>query len=291
MQMFRSNHQAARVHWRATPACAMVPIMQHSERTQRGKSDSEGSTSFGFRTVTTGEKAGLVRQVFSNVASRYDIMNDVMSGGLHRLWKTVLVDALKPRPGLRLIDVAGGTGDIAFRVQDRVRSRWPDGVADITVCDINDAMLSVGRDRALDSNRLRGLTWICGDAENLPVPSGSFDAYTIAFGIRNVTRRERALAEAYRVLRPGGRFLCLEFSHVNLPLLDRLYDAYSFNVIPAMGQVIANDAESYRYLVESIRQFPGRRAFAREIQEAGFSRVTHRSLTGGVVALHSGWRI
>ncbi|HEY8352373.1 MAG TPA: bifunctional demethylmenaquinone methyltransferase/2-methoxy-6-polyprenyl-1,4-benzoquinol methylase UbiE [Sphingomonadales bacterium] len=272
--------------------------MQHTESEQRGKSESDSDiASFGFRTVRAPEKAGLVRQVFNSVAERYDIMNDVMSGGLHRLWKTALVDHLAPRPGMRLIDVAGGTGDIAFRIFDRVKDRWPDGEIEITVCDINDRMLSVGRDRAIDSNRGlalesgKGISWVCGDAERLPVPDQSFDAYTIAFGIRNVTHRDRALEEAYRVLRPGGRFLCLEFSRVEAPLLDRIYDAYSFNVIPRMGQMIAGDADSYRYLVESIRRFPDARSFAGEIAAAGFERVSHRLMTGGVVALHSGWRI
>jgi len=276
----------------------MVPIMQHTESEQRGKPESDPEiASFGFRTVRAPEKAGLVRQVFNNVAERYDIMNDVMSGGLHRLWKKALVDHLAPRPGIKLLDVAGGTGDIAFRIHDRVKDRWPDAAVEITVCDINDRMLAVGRDRAIDSNRGlslgpgRGISWISGDAERLPVPDQSYDAYTIAFGIRNVTHRARALHEAFRVLRPGGRFLCLEFSQVQAPVLDRIYDTYSFNVIPRMGQLIAGDADSYRYLVESIRRFPDARSFAAEIEQAGFSRVSHRLMTGGVVALHSGWRI
>lgn len=251
----------------------------------------ERTVSFGFREVGAAEKAGLVRGVFESVAPRYDIMNDLMSGGLHRLWKAALVDSLNPRPGQRFIDVAGGTGDVAFRIHDRLRNRWPASPIDITVCDINAAMLEVGRDRAIDQNRLEGLTWTCGNAEALPMPDQSFDAYTIAFGIRNVTDRTKALREAFRVLKPGGRFLCLEFSKVVLPGLDWLYDRYSFHAIPAIGGLVAGDRESYRYLVESIRRFPGQRSFAAELTAAGFARVSHRNLTGGIVALHSGWRI
>lgn len=274
-------------------------ISQHSGRDQRHKSEPQPAsetaaateTSFGFQTVAAAEKAGLVRQVFDRVAPRYDLMNDLMSAGLHRLWKTTLVDTLNPRPGMTLIDVAGGTGDVTFRIRDRVKARDPEGQIAITVCDINAAMLDVGRDRALDSNRIDGLTWVCGNAEKLPVPAQSFDAYTIAFGIRNVTNRAAALREAYRVLKPGGRFLCLEFSEVQLPGLDQIYDAYSFNVIPFIGGLVAGDSASYRYLVESIRRFPAQATFQREIEAAGFARVTYRNLSGGVVALHSGWRI
>nr|WP_274944695.1 bifunctional demethylmenaquinone methyltransferase/2-methoxy-6-polyprenyl-1,4-benzoquinol methylase UbiE [Govania unica] len=251
----------------------------------------DDTVSFGFRDVRAGEKAGLVRGVFESVAPKYDIMNDLMSGGLHRLWKNTLVDSVNPRPGMRFLDVAGGTGDVAFRIHDRLRKRWPENPVDISICDINAAMLGVGRDRAIDQNRLNGLTWTCGNAEALPMPDQSFDVYTIAFGIRNVTDRPKALREAYRVLKPGGRFLCLEFSKVVLPGLDWIYDTYSFHAIPAIGGLVAGDRDSYQYLVESIRQFPPQKTFADELTTAGFARASYRNLSGGIVALHSGWRI
>jgi demethylmenaquinone methyltransferase/2-methoxy-6-polyprenyl-1,4-benzoquinol methylase len=244
------------------------------------------ANNFGFRPVEPAEKAALVRGVFDRVAARYDLMNDLMSGGVHRLWKEALLDWLAPRPGIAHLDVAGGTGDIALRLLDRV-----DGQAEVTLVDINPAMLSVGRDRAIDRGRLAEIAWAAGDAERLPFPDRSFDAYTIAFGIRNVTRIEAALAEAYRVLRPGGRFLCLEFSRVVVPGLDRLYDAYSFNVLPALGRVVARDADSYRYLAESIRNFPDQATFTALIAAAGFGQVRHRNLSGGIAAIHSGWRL
>ncbi len=249
------------------------------------------TASFGFSDVKASEKAGMVRKVFNSVAPKYDIMNDVMSGGLHRLWKEALVDTLNPQPGICHLDVAGGTGDIAFRIIDRLTQRQAQAHYDITVADINAAMLAVGRDRAIDRNRLEGLRWVCGNAEVLPVPSQSYDSYTIAFGIRNVTDRAAALRDAYRSLKPGGRFLCLEFSHVVLPLLDRIYDAYSFHVIPPLGGLIAGDRDSYQYLVESIRRFPDQKTFADEITAAGFARASYRNMTGGVVALHSAWRL
>jgi demethylmenaquinone methyltransferase/2-methoxy-6-polyprenyl-1,4-benzoquinol methylase len=208
-----------------------------------------------------------------------------MSGGLHRLWKDSLIDSLAPRPGMHLLDVAGGTGDLAFRFLDRA----PGGRA--TVCDINPAMLAVGRDRALDRGRVGGVDWVAGDAEALPFRARSVDAYTIAFGLRNVTRREAALAEARRVLKPGGRFLCLEFSRVVLPLLGRIYDAYSFAVVPWLGQRVTGDRAAYRYLVESIRRFPDQERLAGLLAEAGFDRVRVRNLTGGIVAIHTGWRL
>ena len=256
---------------------------------------SGGATHFGFRAVGKSEKASLVRGVFDRVASRYVLMNDLMSLGVHRLWKTALLDALGPRPDMRLLDMAGGTGDIARRFLARcgttavASERARDSRA--IVCDANAAMMEVGRARALDRGIVSGLTWICGDAEAIPLPERCVDAYTIAFGLRNVTRPEKALAEAYRVLRPGGRFLCLEFSHVVLPVLDRLYDLYSFNVIPALGGAVTGDAESYRYLVESIRRFPTQESLAGDMRRAGFDRVSYRNLSGGIAALHSAWRV
>lgn len=269
------------------------PMPQHNAKSPDDKpsSGSAGEAPFGFQNVAAEKKAGLVRQVFERVSGRYDLMNDVMSLGAHRLWKAAMVDALDPRPGRRYLDVAGGTGDIAFRIYERLRRKWPDHTPDITVCDINPAMLAVGRDRSVDRNYLEGILWTAGDAEKLPLPDQCMDAYTIAFGIRNVTHIDRALKEAHRVLRPGGRFLCLEFSHVVLPGLDKLYDAYSFHMIPKLGQWIAKDAPSYQYLVESIRRFPAQDQFAAMVTQAGFGRVQYRNLTGGVVALHSAWRL
>ncbi len=244
------------------------------------------TTHFGYRSVPLEEKQDRVNDVFHSVARRYDLMNDLMSAGLHRAWKNDLVTALNPPKtrAFRHLDVAGGTGDVAFRVLDAGGA-----LTHVTVLDINGDMLKVGRARAA---RYDGrIDFVEANAEALPFHTSSFDGYTIAFGIRNVPRIDAALAEAHRVLRPGGHFLCLEFSSVDVPGLDALYDAYSFNVIPRLGQIVAGDAESYRYLVESIRRFPKPAAFARMIEAAGFRRVTHRLLTGGVVAIHSGWKI
>ncbi len=247
----------------------------------------EDTVAFGFREVGADEKKGLVREVFSSVASRYDLMNDLMSAGVHRLWKDAFVDWLNPQPGMAILDVAGGTGDIAFRMAKRARAKG--GAAAITICDINLAMLKAGvkRPEASDSS----ITWVCGDAENLPVETGSQDAYTIAFGIRNTTHLDQVLSEAYRVLKPGGRFLCLEFSKVAAPGLDRLYDVYSFAVLPRLGEMVAGDGAAYRYLAESIRRFPSQTAFAKMIVKAGFSQVKFRNLSGGIAAMHSGWKI
>ncbi|GGF07423.1 ubiquinone/menaquinone biosynthesis C-methyltransferase UbiE [Aliidongia dinghuensis] len=260
------------------------------------ESEPAGSTHFGFRTVAEDEKVGLVRGVFDSVAGRYDLMNDLMSAGIHRLWKAALMDWLNPRPGQHLLDVAGGTGDIAFRFLERTRPRGataehPPVAARVTVCDINWNMLGVGRDRAIDRGILVGIDWVCGDAEQLPVPSGSMDCYTIAFGLRNVTHIDEALAEARRVLKPGGRFICLEFSHVVLPVLDRLYDTYSFEVLPRLGRWVAKDEESYRYLAESIRRFPPQEELALRMRAVGFDQVKYRNLSGGIAAMHSGWRL
>jgi len=245
------------------------------------------TTHFGFRTVAEEEKQGLVREVFDAVAPKYDLMNDLMSGGIHRLWKSAMVDWLEPRAGQSIVDVAGGTGDIAFRLLDRMG----DGALPVTICDINAEMLNAGRNRAIDQGRLTGIQWVCGNAEALPFPSMSFDAYTIAFGLRNVTHIERALAEAKRVLKPGGHFLCLEFSKVLMPVLDKLYDAYSFRVLPWLGGLIAGDREAYRYLAESIRRFPDQSTLEALMSETGFAQVKHRNLSGGIAAIHSGWRI
>jgi demethylmenaquinone methyltransferase/2-methoxy-6-polyprenyl-1,4-benzoquinol methylase len=244
-------------------------------------------TDFGRRRVPLADKQALVDDVFHSVAPRYDLMNDLMSGGLHRAWKEALVAAVNPPKSERpfaLLDLAGGTGDVALRVM-RAGGRG----THVTVADINAEMLAVGRERARRAGR--GITFVAGNAEALPLPDRSFDAVTIAFGIRNVPRIDVALAEAHRVLKVGGRFLCLEFSSVDVPGLDRLYDLYSFNVIPAIGRAVTGDAEAYRYLVESIRKFPRPAAFADMIRGAGFRRVSFRPLTGGIVALHSGWRL
>ena len=251
----------------------------------------QGTASFGYREVPADEKSSLVRGVFESVADRYDLMNDLMSGGIHRLWKSAMIDWLRPRPGQHFIDVAGGTGDIAFRILERLRTSGGTGASRITVCDLTPAMLAVGRDRAIDRGILAGIEWVNGDAESLPFAGCSFDAYTIAFGLRNLTHLDQALSEARRVLKPGGRMLCLEFSHVALPLLDRLYDLYSFQVVPLLGQIVAHDRPAYQYLVESIRRFPKQDELAQRITAAGFERVTFRNLTGGIAALHSAWRI
>ena len=246
------------------------------------------SVFFGFESVPLQDKQAMVDDVFSSVAHRYDLMNDLMSGGMHRLWKSAMVTQLNPpKRGRkwRLLDLAGGTGDIAFRVFERSH-----GHADITVADINEEMLDVGRARA----EKRGDAQIAfreANAESLPFADSGFDAATIAFGIRNVPRIEAALSEAYRVLKHGGRFLCLEFSAVELPMLDRVYEAYSFRVIPLLGRAVAGDSESYRYLVESIRTFPNQERFADMIRAAGFQRVGYRNLSGGIAALHSGWKL
>ncbi|MEI2805989.1 MAG: bifunctional demethylmenaquinone methyltransferase/2-methoxy-6-polyprenyl-1,4-benzoquinol methylase UbiE [Albidovulum sp.] len=249
-------------------------------------SESETRTThFGFQDVPEGEKAGMVHGVFTRVANRYDLMNDLMSAGIHRLWKDAMMDWLAPRPGQRLLDVAGGTGDIAFRFLKRAPG------ATATVLDMTESMLVEGQKRADAENMADRLAWVVGDAMALPFPDNSFDVYTISFGIRNVTRIADALCEAYRVLKPGGRIMVLEFSQLPNPGLQWLYDRYSFNVIPVMGHVVANDRDSYQYLVESIRKFPDQETFAGMIRAAGFSLVKYRNLTMGVAALHSGWKI
>lgn len=249
-------------------------------------SDSEEPTThFGFETVPEGQKAGRVHGVFTSVASRYDIMNDVMSGGVHRLWKDAMTDWLAPRPGQALLDVAGGTGDVAFRFLRRAPR------ASAVVLDLTEPMLVAGRKRAEAERLTDRLDWIVGDAMALPFEDASFDVYTISFGIRNVTRIGDALSEAFRVLKPGGRLMVLEFSQIPNDLMQRAYDLYSFNVIPRMGQVIARDRDSYQYLVESIRRFPDQETFAGMIRNAGFEQVRYRNLSMGIAALHSGWKL
>jgi len=248
------------------------------------RADSSETADFGFRTVAADEKQHLVRDVFDSVAARYDLMNDLMSGGLHRLWKRECIAMLRPSIDRTLLDVAGGTGDIAFLWRRR-------GGGPAIVCDINPAMVAQGRDRGIDRGMLDGIEWLCGDAERLPLPDRSVDAATIAFGLRNVTDKPAALADICRVLRPGGRFLCLEFSAVSVPLLGELYDRYSFAVLPRIGEIVAGDGEAYRYLVESIRRFPPQAELADMMREAGFGQVSWRDLSGGIVAIHSGWRL
>ena len=246
---------------------------------------SDNTTHFGFQTVPEAQKVNRVRDVFGSVASRYDIMNDVMSGGVHRVWKDAMMDWLAPRAGQQLLDVAGGTGDIAFRFLKRA------GQSKATVLDLTAEMLEAGKKRA-DADRMSDqLEWVVGDAMALPFNDNSFDVYTISFGIRNVTRPQEALNEAFRVLRPGGRLVVLEFSQIPNDLLQWAYDRYSFNVIPLMGKVIANDRDSYQYLVESIRKFPDQDSFMGMVRTAGFGNTKYRNLTMGVACLHSGWKI
>ena len=253
--------------------------------TSKDESQDSRTTHFGFQTVGEDEKAGMVHGVFSNVASRYDVMNDVMSGGIHRVWKDAMMDWLAPRAGQDLLDVAGGTGDIAFRFLKRAPS------ATATVLDMTQSMLIEGQKRAEAAHMVDSLNWIVGDAMALPFENNRFDVYTISFGIRNVTRVQDALNEAFRVLKPGGRLMVLEFSQLPNTGLQKLYDLYSFNVIPRMGQMIANDRDSYQYLVESIRKFPDQETFAGMIRTAGFEQVSYRNLSFGIAALHSGWKI
>ena len=246
---------------------------------------AEQTTHFGFETVPEAEKAGKVQNVFTSVASKYDIMNDIMSVDIHRIWKEAMMDWLAPRPGQRLLDVAGGTGDISFKFLKRA------GSGHATVLDITENMLIEGRKRAETDQILDSLDWIVGDAMSLPFADNSFDVYTISFGIRNVTQPQEALNEAFRILRPGGRLMVLEFSQIPVPLAQKAYDLYSFNVIPTMGKLITNDRSSYQYLVESIRKFPDQETFLSMVHHAGFKNTGYRNLSLGIAALHSGWKV
>ena len=246
---------------------------------------TDKTTHFGAQTVREEEKAGMVRSLFSDVANKYDIMNDVMSVGIHRIWKEAMMDWLAPRAGQKLLDVAGGTGDVSFKFLKRA------GHGHATVCDLTEGMLIEGRKRAEADAMADSLDWVVGDAMALPFEDNTFDVYTISFGIRNVTRPQEALNEAYRVLRPGGRLMVLEFSQLPNPMMQKAYDLYSFNVIPRMGQLIANDRDSYQYLVESIRNFPDQDTFLGMVRAAGFEQAKYRNLTMGIAALHSGWKL
>ena len=255
---------------------------------ERTRATGGMETSYGFKEVGAGEKQPLVNDVFHKVAKRYDLMNDLMSAGMHRVWKDAMVAWLNPprRPGWRVLDVAGGTGDIAFKIVEASHRN-----AHATVLDINGSMLSVGRDRAEKKGLSENTDFVEANAEELPFEDGTFDAYTIAFGIRNVPRIDAALSEAFRVLKPGGRFLCLEFSEVDMPVLDKAYEAWSFNAIPKIGKAVTGDGEPYSYLVESIRKFPNQANFATMIGRAGFDRVSFRNYSGGIAAAHSGWKL
>ncbi|MGR3803012.1 bifunctional demethylmenaquinone methyltransferase/2-methoxy-6-polyprenyl-1,4-benzoquinol methylase UbiE [Marinibacterium profundimaris] len=247
--------------------------------------DDTNTTHFGFQDIPEADKKGRVQGVFNSVASRYDVMNDLMSAGIHRIWKDAMMDWLAPRPGQKLLDVAGGTGDIAFRFLKRA------GSGHATVLDMTEPMLIEGQKRAEAEDMADSLDWVVGDAMALPFPDNTFDVYTISFGIRNVTRPQEALAEAFRVLKPGGRLMVLEFSRIPNDMLQKAYDLYSFNVIPEIGRVVADDRDSYQYLVESIRKFPDQDTFLQMIRDAGFEQAKYRNLSMGIAVLHSGWKI
>ncbi|CAI5729559.1 unnamed protein product [Hyaloperonospora brassicae] len=287
--VLRRSPRASRFLGTRSTTASLSPFSSSSSYTSPGP-----TTHFGFQQVPEEDKERMVASVFHNVAERYDIMNDLMSGGMHRVWKDSFVDALHPVGPLKCLDMAGGTGDIAFRIAEQL-AKSTEGTAgsQITVCDINSSMLQVGEERAakvlphVDQSLFR---WVEGNAEHLDFDDDSFDVYTIVFGIRNVTHVDRAIKEAFRVLKPGGRFMCMEFSQVPNSLLRQVYDTYSFNVIPLLGEKVADDRESYQYLVESIRQFPPQEEFKAMIEDAGFKRVTYTNLTFGVTAMHSGFK-
>jgi ubiquinone/menaquinone biosynthesis methyltransferase len=251
---------------------------------QTRMSEQQQKASFGFRDVNAAEKQGMVREVFSSVAGNYDIMNDVMSAGMHRLWKDRFVREVHVGPNAAILDLAGGTGDIAVRLKKRTKAK-------VTVCDINADMLSVGRDRQFDRGESEGLRWVCGNAQSLPVPDNSQDIITISFGLRNVTEIDTALRDIYRALKPGGQFLCLEFSKVIVPPVAKIYDLYSFHLIPKFGKLVAKDEASYQYLVESIRMFPSQEELKKRMTKVGFARAKYTNLSMGVVAIHQGWKI
>ncbi len=246
---------------------------------------SDKKTHFGFKEIFSSDKEKLVKDVFNSVASKYDLMNDIMSGGLHRVWKEEFVRLLHPREKDNVLDVGGGTGDIAFKIHKKTK-----GLAKVTVLDINENMLEEGKKRALNKGIVSNMEWMCENAQELPFEDETFSAYTISFCIRNVTEIQEALNEAYRVLKPGGRFFCLEFSKVEAPVLDKLYDTYSFNILPKIGKFVAKDEDSYRYLAESIRQFPPQEEFAHMITKAGFKNVGFKNQTGGICAIHWGMK-
>lgn len=255
-----------------------------SEKPSRANNPQPDTIDFGFQSVPRAEKESRVKEVFDSVAKNYDIMNDVMSMGIHRLWKDALMDWLAPQPHQTLLDLAGGTGDVALRFLKR-------GGGFVKIVDINEEMLIAGQKRTIMRPYRDKLDWICGNAEALPLADQSVDRATIAFGLRNVTNRDNALREIHRVLKPGGRFCCLEFSSVENPLLAKLYDQWSFKILPQMGQIIAKDRDSYQYLVESIRKFPDQYALSDMMVEAGFAQVKYRNLSGGIAAIHSGWKL
>ncbi|XP_071849059.1 ubiquinone/menaquinone biosynthesis C-methyltransferase UbiE-like [Apostichopus japonicus] len=318
-QVFTSNF----VHCKR---CLALGVRFTSNESKFNPPGNDESTHFGYENVSKEEKTKRVHEVFTKVAEKYDVMNDAMSLGIHRIWKDYFMQKLTPMPGTKLLDVAGGTGDIAFRFLEYMKYQdslelswqipkkiknlesWPQNPSEaegdtssssdeegdghhVTVCDINKNMLEVGQKRAGQRGLTEGISWVEGNAEELPFDSESMDAYTIAFGIRNVTRVQKALDEAYRVLKPGGRFMCLEFSEVKNPLVKNAYDLYSFQVIPALGQILAGDWNSYQYLIESIRKFPPQEEFAYMIEEAGFACVTVENLSGGIAAIHSGFKL
>jgi demethylmenaquinone methyltransferase/2-methoxy-6-polyprenyl-1,4-benzoquinol methylase len=248
------------------------------------QNNSNETADFGFRSVPRGQKAALVREVFDSVAGKYDIMNDLMSLGIHRLWKREFLAALDPRPHYQLLDLAAGTGDITFGWLQR-------GGGPVVMSDINDSMLSVGRDRATANGTLGNISFLVTDAEQIPLPDASFDRISMAFGLRNCTNKDKVIAEARRLLKPGGRFMVLEFSRLQIAGLEKLYDAWSFQALPRLGQMVAGDAESYQYLAESIRMFPSQEVLKGMFEDAGLERVTYRNLSGGIAAIHSGWRL
>ncbi len=246
--------------------------------------DTQDTADFGFRSVPKGEKSTLVREVFDSVAGKYDVMNDLMSLGIHRLWKREYLTMLDPRPYHKLLDLAAGTGDITFGWLKR-------GGGPVVMSDINESMLSVGRDRATANGYLGDIEFLVADAENLPLPDGTFDRVSMAFGLRNCTNKQKVIEEAFRLLRPGGRFLVLEFSKLQIAGLEKLYDAWSFQALPKIGGIIAKDSESYQYLAESIRMFPPQEELKRMFAAAGFERVSYRNLSGGIAAIHAGWKL